>query len=274
MRTRVTNAKKTIDRIYGSDLVRDASFVMKDYHYHAYYELFYVMQGECRLFVGDTLYQLRPGHCIIIPPEFLHYTRYNGVCRRFSGYFMRSQLYDEVAEQIAFDERFVKPRLFTIPSAWQNDIVRIIERMDQEENTDDRMTAGMMKMLFGELLMECARYGAFEEELAEHIHSDDEGVVKAAHHITMHYDQKLTQATLAAISGYSPNYFSRRFKETTGIGAHEYLLLVRLKNAAALLRSSDESVLNIALSVGFTDANYFKDAFKKMYGVSPRAYRK
>jgi AraC-like DNA-binding protein len=41
-----------------------------------------------------------------------------------------------------------------------------------------------------------------------------------------------------------------------------------------MLLSSDLSITEIALQCGFSDSNYFKDAFKKMYGASPRNYRK
>ena len=54
---------------------------------------------------------------------------------------------------------------------------------------------------------------------------------------------------------------------------HEYLVLLRLKSAALELLSTQDSITEIALRNGFSDSNYFKDAFKKMYGVSPRAYR-
>ena len=43
--------------------------------------------------------------------------------------------------------------------------------------------------------------------------------------------------------------------------------------AALELLSTQDSITEIALRNGFSDSNYFKDAFKKMYGVSPRAYR-
>ena len=55
---------------------------------------------------------------------------------------------------------------------------------------------------------------------------------------------------------------------------HEaYLVLVRLRSAALELVSTDMSVTEIATHCGFSDGNYFKDAFKRKYGVSPRDYR-
>ena len=57
------------------------------------------------------------------------------------------------------------------------------------------------------------------------------------------------------------------------MGMKEYLSYVRLEHASQELRSTDHSVTEVAINCGFSDSNYFKDAFKKMYGISPRAYR-
>ena len=74
--------------------------------------------------------------------------------------------------------------------------------------------------------------------------------------------------------GYSPNYLSRKFKEAVGVGVHEYIVFIRLQNAANELLSTKDTITEIALRCGFSDGNYFKDAFKKKYGLTPRDYRK
>ena len=84
----------------------------------------------------------------------------------------------------------------------------------------------------------------------------------------------ISAADIAKAAGYSPNYLSRRFREAAGIGVHEYLMFIRLQRAALELVSTDDSVTEIALRCGFSDGNYFKDAFKKKYGVTPSKYRK
>ena len=80
-------------------------------------------------------------------------------------------------------------------------------------------------------------------------------------------------ADIAAAAGFSPNYLSRRFREAAGFGVHEYLTFIRLRSAAHELASTADSVTEVALRCGFSNSNYFKDAFKKQYGCTPRAYR-
>ena len=75
-------------------------------------------------------------------------------------------------------------------------------------------------------------------------------------------------------AGVSPNYLSRKFRQATGMGVHEYLSFLRLQQAAVDLAETTDSITDVALRCGFSDSNYFKDCFKRRYGVSPRTYRK
>ena len=58
------------------------------------------------------------------------------------------------------------------------------------------------------------------------------------------------------------------------MGVHEYLSFLRLQQAAVDLAETSDSITDVAIRCGFSDSNYFKDCFKRRYGVSPRAYRK
>ena len=79
---------------------------------------------------------------------------------------------------------------------------------------------------------------------------------------------------VARVVGFSPNYLSRKFRLSAGIGLHEYIVFVRLHHAAQELIATRDTITEIALRCGFSDSNYFKDSFKKKYGVTPRNYRK
>jgi len=61
--------------------------------------------------------------------------------------------------------------------------------------------------------------------------------------------------------------------EITGTPPGEYLINLRLRKALLLLNFPN-SIAEIARLSGFSDSNYFKDSFKKKYGVTPRNYRK
>lgn len=78
---------------------------------------------------------------------------------------------------------------------------------------------------------------------------------------------------MARAAGLSRAHFSRAFQRTFGESPHRYLLTRRLERAAALLRSTDRTVIDVCFLVGLESVGSFTTSFGRMFGVSPRAYR-
>ena len=146
--------------------------------------------------------------------------------------------------------------------------------MVQENGRADRYTAPMLGAMLQELLLACCRVCTVLQDVPDQIHTTDREIVRAARFITEHYAEPITAADIAAAAGFSPNYLSRKFREAAGFGVHEYLTFIRLRNAAHELTATGDSITDIALRSGFSNSNYFKDAFKKQYGCTPRDYRR
>lgn len=78
---------------------------------------------------------------------------------------------------------------------------------------------------------------------------------------------------MAAAAGLSKAHFTREFRRAFGETPRAYLLTRRLERAAALLRNTDRSVLEICFDVGLQSVGSFTTSFTRTYGVSPTAYR-
>jgi AraC-like DNA-binding protein len=87
------------------------------------------------------------------------------------------------------------------------------------------------------------------------------------------YREPLDVPTLARAAHLSPAHFSREFRRTFGDTPHQYLLMRRMERAAALLRNTDRSVANICVTVGLSSVGSFTTAFRRVFGLSPTAYR-
>jgi AraC-like DNA-binding protein len=87
------------------------------------------------------------------------------------------------------------------------------------------------------------------------------------------YFEPLGVDDLAGAAGLSRAHFSREFRRAFGESPHAYLLTRRLERAAALLRTTDNSVAEICFSVGLQSVGSFTTSFSRTFGKSPTAYR-
>jgi AraC-like DNA-binding protein len=87
------------------------------------------------------------------------------------------------------------------------------------------------------------------------------------------YAEPLEVGDLARAAALSKAHFSREFRRAFGESPYVYLLTRRLERAATLLRNTDHSVAEICLEVGLQGVGSFTTSFKRMYGMTPTAYR-
>lgn len=93
-------------------------------------------------------------------------------------------------------------------------------------------------------------------------------------YILANYTQDITLPQLAARHHISNEHLSRLFKKEIGDTITDYIANLRVKKAAELLKSSELSISEISMYVGYPDSNYFVKKFKKRYGMTPSTYRR
>jgi transcriptional regulator GlxA family with amidase domain len=80
-------------------------------------------------------------------------------------------------------------------------------------------------------------------------------------------------ARLAAVSCVSEAHFARSFKDAFGVPPHRYLLTRRIERATALLRDTDEPIIDIAFQTGWQSLGTFGRTFRDITGESPGEFR-
>ena len=98
-------------------------------------------------------------------------------------------------------------------------------------------------------------------------------VTRVLRSIEESFDAGMNLRTLAAQAGLSQYHFLRTFEQVTGSTPHQYLLRLRLREAAMRLMLLSSKIVNIALDCGFADVSNFNRTFRREFGVSPRQYR-
>ena len=92
-------------------------------------------------------------------------------------------------------------------------------------------------------------------------------------YINGHLDRDLGLAELAKIVQMSPHYFTRLFKQSTGLTPHQYVIHRRVERAKELLLNGELTIAEVAYSVGFANQSHLNRHLKRLLGVTPRYIR-
>lgn len=91
-------------------------------------------------------------------------------------------------------------------------------------------------------------------------------------YIHEYLERDLSLAELASLVQLSPYHFARLFKRSTGLPPHKYLLKCRIDRVKQLLIARKLSLAEIACVVGFSSQGHLNYHFKRLVGVTPKAF--
>lgn len=105
------------------------------------------------------------------------------------------------------------------------------------------------------------------------VSSNRDPIHKAIEYINQNFSENINLESVAEHVHLNPHYFSRYFKNNTGVNFIEYVSKLRVKKAKRLLVSTEKSISRISLDIGYVDPTYFTKVFLKYEGISPHKYR-
>ena len=251
-------------------------------HWHSYGEILLVGPGETNIYkVNQTRYDLVEGDFVLIWPMEMHEVvdadRESALVIQFSNAFMNS-LFDLQRIMHFYHNLHVlcinsHPRLV-------NELRVIAEKMKEtffSDKMDRELRCCMLLMEFMLTLDE--HRGEFSEELNDEdktSYSDD--VMRRMIMVTDYIKNNLTaddlsQGTMAEMAGVSKDYFSRIFKNVTGMNYSKWLNTIRLEKATSLLSQEGMTLTEVAMLSGFQSIPSFNRVFRDEKGMAPGEYR-
>ena len=103
--------------------------------------------------------------------------------------------------------------------------------------------------------------------------TDDKEIQKAVLFIHQNCQRKISVDDVVKVVALSRRLLEIRFKEVTGQSIWQYISGLKLKTFAEMLLDTNEQIINIALSLGESDAKSISKKFKAAYGCSPNEWR-
>ncbi len=120
-------------------------------------------------------------------------------------------------------------------------------------------------------LLCCSDAVAFKPQLGYSGNMDT--FLQIRQHIDEHLDEPLTIENLAKRFHLSPTSLKTGFRQVYSIPVHKYIQRARMEKASSLLKSTRLSILDVAISVGYSGTSQFVAVFKRTYHMTPSQYR-
>ncbi len=251
-------------------------------HWHSYGEIVLVGPETPNIYsVGKNTYKLVPDDFVLIWPMEMHSTvdadRKEALIIQFSNAFINS-LFD--LRRIMHMYRNLHVICVNAHPALSAKLKEITGRMKDiffSDRPDREIRCCMLLMEFMLELFEHRRELAPELEGQESYDYTDD-VMRRMIMVTDYIKNNLTaddlsQAKMAEMAGISRDYFSRIFKNVTGMNYSKWMNMIRLEKASELLATEGRTLTEVAMLSGFQSIPSFNRVFREEKGMAPGEYR-
>lgn len=168
----------------------------------------------------------------------------------------------------------IKEKLFYL--SWykitRNDL-KIKKIFEDIYSIGSREKINFYKLKILELLISLQIYDVKEEMNNYYTEAQIDKIREIRKFITKNYNSKITLKELSKYYNVSASFLQSAFKDIYGKTIAEYIREYRICFAAKMIKETNDSIMQIAMSVGYDNPSKFASAFKKFFGKTPREYR-
>ena len=257
----------------------DRSLSKVDLHSHDYYEFYFFLEGNVKMQIGDSIYSIKHGDIILIPPGIPHraliqtqdvpYRRFvfwisQDYCEHLSQF---SPVYSYAMQYAQDHRRFIfHTDQITFNSA-QSKLLTLLEELHAKRFGRD----AKLSICVEDLMLYVNRL-VYEQNTPQKTSTEHSLYRLLLEFIEEHIEEDLSLEHLSEVFFVSKYHIAHIFKDNTGLSIHQYITKKRL----ALCKEAIISQMNISDAYqmfGFGDYSSFYRAFKKEYGISPKDFR-
>ncbi|MBR4827159.1 MAG: helix-turn-helix domain-containing protein [Bacteroidales bacterium] len=251
-------------------------------HSHRDYELNFISNGAgVRRIIGDSMETIGPYELVLVTGENLEHVWEQGSCTSEDIREITIQFSPEL-----FDESLLAKNQFeSIRKMFeaarqglafpQEAIMKVYSKLDTIARQDDSFNQVLQCIaILHELSQFEGRRLATSAFAKAPRHHESRRVDRIKEYIHTHYADPITLEEIADTISMSPSSCSRFFRTHAGRTITDYIVDVRLGNAARALVDTNESVSVICYRCGFNNLSNFNRVFKARKGTTPSEFRK
>ncbi len=258
-------------------------------HVHQYIELIYCDRGYHDILLGANHYEFGPGDMVLINSGEIHLIRGKSGADNISAYLVMRFEPEVLCSSLpsAFEMKYILP--FTLNDADHQRVFRAEEisetllpslfRENLREYTEKKYGYELaLRTNIGRIFLWILRYWNDRGINLNLSSGVNENLIKRCQkvidYVAVNYRYDITAHEMAELCNLSYSYFSRLFKTIMKQSFTDYLNYVRLSAAETLLTTSDLSITEISMMVGFSNTSYFIRRFREAKHISPKQFRK
>ena len=232
------------------------------------YQLLYVVSGKAHFYFDDAERIVTAGHMVLFQPRQEQHYEYFGTDKTevYWVHFTGSNVKNILRR---YDIPLDTPVFYSGTSVIY---AYLFKEMINELQTCRTGYEELLTMYLRQILILVQRI-RLERRPSVNTHIQEE-MEYARRYFNEHYNEQINIEEYAESRNMSVSWFQRNFKQIVNCSPMQYLLTIRMNNAASLLESTDYSMAEISAIVGYDNPLYFSRLFKKQNRVSPSEYRK
>ena len=244
-------------------------------HSHDAMEAFICIQNNYEIHVNNTIYKLKEGDILIIPPNMPHEYVNDKYGVRFiylveMSYFFDSHDYSTI-EPLFFNGMLINEE--TCPDIYKN-VYNLFMDINSCYFTHSNFWETTVYSKLYQVFIEVAKHS--ENNLKDETSNSSQSIERInslLRYMDINYSEEMSTEQAAEFTGFSKFHFMRLFKLQTGYTFHDYLTLKRI-HMAQLMLLTNKPITEIAFESGFSSLPTFCRAFKKYTNYSPSDYKK
>ena len=246
-------------------------------HFHEDIEIMTIKEGQLMYTVNGKQLLLREGDTIVINSNQIHYNSCvnGGVAKYVICVIHPSILVNSVAVEMQAVRPIIdNPDLPYLRFRYINEHTESIRNLVLALPDVRHDPFAITKQFY--LIWDIIRKQAETLGKTEEVVSDPRmmSFKTMMHFIANNYQKQITLADIAASGSVSKSLCNTLFHQYVGESPINYLMHLRARKVAELLRAGKMSMSDIAQLTGFGGVSYMSETFRKFFEKSPREYRK